>query len=333
MKLKSKKKLVLISILILIICLMIFSTIKGFTDKSKPKKDKVETYTVQKEDSITLSGKTKPEKSKKYNKEDIGQYYNILVKNGEHVQQGEKIINLNNNTTQRQTLVNNVFKQQESVNNIYKSISTNGANNQLNNQLSEKLSSLNQAKNQLTSYDNKVYESTHALFNGVVDVEESKDNILELLSLNSNIEVKVNELEIDKIKEGDTVNIDIKKSGKSTTGKIIYISQSPLSSDKVGNANSLSEYKVIIGDIKSEVRDGSSTVVSIPLNTLIIPQTFLNKDHTVFVLDKNSIARKRKIKFKKQGKEIKVTKGLKEGEKIIYREKPFNDGEKVEVSK
>ncbi|MCG9844094.1 hypothetical protein LHK36_14260, partial [Staphylococcus argenteus] len=67
---------------------------------------------------------------KKYNKEDIGQYYNILVKNGEHVQQGEKIINLNNNTPQRQTLVNNVFKQQELVNNIYKSISTNGANNQ-----------------------------------------------------------------------------------------------------------------------------------------------------------------------------------------------------------
>ncbi|MEL2345853.1 hypothetical protein AAER87_28755, partial [Klebsiella pneumoniae] len=67
-----------------------------------------------------------------------------------------------------------MFKQQELVNNIYKSISTNGANNQLNNHLSEKLSSLNQAKNQLTSYDNKVYESTHALFNGVVDVEESK---------------------------------------------------------------------------------------------------------------------------------------------------------------
>ena len=330
---KKKKRLLLIIPIVLLMILVVIATVRGINKESKKNKNSIELHKVEHEDPITSSGKATPEEKKEYKQSDIGSPYNILVKNGDKVKQGSQIINYSVDNFKRQKLIDDINQNQNKVNQDYISIENSPNNKNLNNQLYHDLESLNQANSRLNDYDRKIYENSHAKFDGIVDTGSTKSNVLSLSSENSLVKINVNELDIDNIKEGDNVNVQINKSGKITTGVIGYISQSPISSNKLESDNSLSEYKVIINDINSEIRDGTSVIVSIPSKTLKIPKKFLSKDNKVFVLDKNNIAHTRNIKFKKQGGELIVTKGLKAGETIVFRDKSFNEGEKVEVSK
>lgn len=336
--LKNKKWLFLLIPICILLILVIISTAMGIGNNSKKEENSIDTYKVKNDDPIEATGKATPEFSKNYKKESIGSFNNVRVKNGEKVNSGDELISYDINYNDRAEIVNNINEVKKSIDNDYANINEKPNNNELNNQLNKDLNSLSSLQSKLNKYDSKIISSTRASFDGIVDVQNSEnvqgdERILKLLSDHSIVKTKVNELDIDKIKEGQEVNIKVNKSDKKTKGKITYIAQSPISSsNSEGGDNELSEYQITVGDIESPIRDGSSVQISIPSKTIKIPKKFLTKDNKVFTIDKNKKVHKKDITIQKNNGDIFVKKGLNVGETIV-EDQNFNEGEKIEVSK
>lgn len=334
---KKKKWLFLIIPIFILILLVIVSTVMGIGSDSEKKKNNINTYKVRVDDPIESTGKVTPEDSKNYKKENIGNFNTVKVTNGEKVEQGDELISYDIDYSKREEIVRNINSMKSKIEGDYNKINENPNNNALNKDLYKNLDSLQSLQNELNESDSKINESIYASFDGIVDVEnpeKAKENekILKLLSDHSIVKTKINELDIDKIHEGQEVDVKINKSGKKTKGKVTYIAQSPNSSSSSENSNDLSEYQITVGDIEAPIRDGSSIEISIPSKTIKIPGKFLTKNNKVFVLDKNKKVHKKDIEIEKSNDDIIVKKGLSKGD-ILIENKNYNEGEKVEVSK
>ncbi|MEJ7215151.1 efflux RND transporter periplasmic adaptor subunit, partial [Staphylococcus epidermidis] len=75
------------------------------------------TYKVKKENPINIEGKASPNAVKTYNNNSqVGDFQNVLVKDGQKVKQGYKLINYDTNSSKRQELANKVDQAQNQVN-------------------------------------------------------------------------------------------------------------------------------------------------------------------------------------------------------------------------
>src|SRR5699024_11698997 len=87
-----------------------------------------------------------------------------------------------------------------------------------------------EAQQQLNQYDRQVNDSIYAAFDGKVDIK-NKDHvsdgepIVQLVSNEPQIKTSVSEFDLEKIKEGDKVNVKVISTGKTGTGKIKKISE------------------------------------------------------------------------------------------------------------
>ena len=191
-----------------------------------------------------------------------------------------------------------------------------------------------------------------------------------MVSNEPQIKTTVSEFDLDKIKEGDRVDVKVTSNGKTGKGEIKKISElpksyedklressaggasagasgegegeeasaasasNPVESDPSGGDDSeSSKYTVIISDIDIPVRAGYSMEVKVPLDSIKLPKSVLTKDNNVFVVNKDNRVEKRDISIDKVNGEIFVKKGLKKGDKLIKNpKKTMNDGDKVEVS-
>lgn len=108
----------------------------------------------------------------------------------------------------------------------------------------------------------------------------------------------------------------------------------PVMNDVSGkdSSNDASKYKVVIGHLSSPVRAGLSLDASVATDKIKIPQNVLDKDNTVYVLNKENKIEKRKIKVEKKEGSIYVKSGLKEGERLVQNSKSsLKEGDKIEV--
>ena len=369
-----KKKILWIIIGIAIILLLIIAAfiVKQVNGSGKKDSEGYDTYTVKKETPISLEGKASPKSVKTYNNNSsIGTFLSASVDDGQKVKQGDRLINYDTNASKREQLANKVNQAQSQVNDDYQKINQSPNSSQLQSKLTQDQSSLNEAQQSLAQHDRQVNDSMYASFDGKVNIKNDSDvgdgqPILQLISDNPQINATVTEFDINKIKEGDKVDVTVNSTGKKGEGKIIKIDELPTSYDSGsegeaaggaqaggeegegsgaqasnptvnnpsgGKEGDTSKYRVVIGDLDIPVRSGFSMDAKIPLKTKKLPDNVLTKDNDVFVVDENHKVHKRDIKIERNNGQIIVKKGLKSGDKVIKNPKGnLNDGEKVEVS-
>ena len=362
---KNKWLWIIIAIIIVVLLgiALILKQVSGNSSKDDSSKG-YDTYKMKHEDALHLEGKAAPNAVKTYtNNSQIGTFTNVQVKDGQEVKQGDPLINYDTNQGKRQQLADKVDDAQSAVNDDYQKINQEPNNNDLQKKLNQDQSALNEAQQQLSKHDKQVNDSTYASFDGKVDIKSKNDAsegqpILKLISTEPQLKSTVSEFDLDKIKEGDKVNVKVDNNGKTGKGKITKISELPTSYDKSdsagesaggegegasgnpvdndpsgGSSNNSSKYSVMIGDIDIPVRAGFSMQADVPLKTMKLPKSALTKDDKVFVVDKHHKVHKRDIQVNKANGQVYVKKGLKPGDKVLKDpKKTLNDGEKVEVS-
>lgn len=352
--------------IVAVIGLLVIALILKQVNSNSEDNDGYDTYTVEKESPLNLEGKASPHAVKTYNNNSqVGTFVSTQVDDGQSVKQGDVLINYDVNNNKRQQLTNKVDEAQSAVNEDYRNINQNPNNNDLQQKLTQDQSTLSEAQQKLNQHDKQVNDSVYAAFDGKVDIKNS-DNvsdgqpILQLVSNEPQIKTTVSEFDLDKIKEGDKVNVKVTSNGKTSKGEIKKISElpksyedqlnesgagegeegsaaqasNPVESDPSGgNDSESSKYTVIIGDMDIPVRAGYSMDVKVPLDSIKLPKSVLTRDNDVFVVTKDNKVAKRDISIDKVNGEIFVKKGLKKGDKLIKDpKKTMNDGDKVEVS-
>lgn len=356
--------IIVASILILLIIAFILKLSKGESNKQEV----YQTYKVAYDPPINLKGKASPQAIKTFrNNSKVGQFINTKVTNGQSVKQGMPLINYQINNIHREELQRKINNAQNKINIDYRRLNHQPNSKLIQNKLHRDESSLFEAQRQLNHFDQQVNANIYAPFNGKVDLNSNEEiavgaPILKLVSLETQISTPVSEFDLKKLKVGKKVKIKVISTDKSTVGKIKKISQLPTSYDEESTQladndmnqssqssdqlsgiqlndtsnsdnNDLSKYNVVIGDLGSSIRSGYSTEIKVPLKTIKLPRSVLNRNHDVFVLKKDHTVERRDILIERKNGEIFVKKGLKIGEKLIVKPaKTMNDGDKVEVS-
>ncbi|MFD3221832.1 efflux RND transporter periplasmic adaptor subunit [Staphylococcus saprophyticus] len=371
---KRKNILIIISFVLILVILASFIKISNISKSNTSDNNGYDTYTVEQESPLDLGGKASPQSVKAYNNNSqIGKYISTQVDDGQSVKQGDALINYDINNSKRQQLINKVDDAQSAVNEDYNNINQKPNNNDLQKKLIQDQSTLSEAQEQLNQHDKQINDSVYAAFNGKVDIKNSDNGsdgqtILQLVSNEPQIKTTVSEFDLDKIKEGDKVDVKVTSNGKRGKGEIKKISELPKSyedqlsesgaasagsgssdagegeeasqssnpvepSPSGGNDSESSKYTVTISDLDIPVRAGYSMDVKVPLNSIKLPQSVLTKDNNVFVINKDNKVEKRIIKIDKVNGEIFVKEGLEKGDKLIKNpKKTLNNGDKVEVS-
>lgn len=337
------KKLLWSIIGVAIILLLIIAAFIAKQSTSSDDKDSkgYDTYTVKKETPISLEGKASPKSVKTYNNNSqIGTFQSPAVDDGQKVKQGDRLLSYDTNNSKRQQLANKVDQAQQQVNDDYQKVNQSPNNNQLQSKLTQDQSSLNEAQQQLSQHDKQMNDSIYASFDGKVNIKNGEDAgdgqpVLQLISDNPQIKSTVTEFDVDKIKEGDEVDVTVNSNGKKGKGKILKVDELPTSYDDSASGESsgaqasaggqgedseegasaaqasnptvnnpsggkegdTSKYNVIIGDLDIPVRAGFSIDAKIPLKTKKLPNNVLTKDNDVFVVDKHNKVHKRDIKI------------------------------------
>ncbi|MBF7025417.1 efflux RND transporter periplasmic adaptor subunit [Staphylococcus kloosii] len=368
---KKKWLWIVIGLVAIIALVAIAFTLKQVNSGSSKKDKGYDTYEVKKENPINIEGKASPNAVKTYNNNSqVGDFQNALVKDGQKVKQGDKLINYDTNSSKRQELANKVDQAQNQVNDDQEQANQRPNDKDVQSKLTQDQSSLNEAQQQLSQHDKQLNDSMYASFDGKVNIKNDGEvgdgePILQLISNDPQIKSTVSEYDLDKIHTGDKVNVSVTSNGKKGHGKINKINELPTSYDDStsgqsagstqgedgqdsgasqasnpvqndpsgGKEGDTSKYTVIIGDLDIPVRSGLSMDASIPLNTMKLPDSVLTKDDKVFVVDSHHKAHKRNIKIERNNGQIIVKEGLKAGDKVIkHPKKTLNDGAKVEVS-
>lgn len=242
-----KKKWMWLIGIVAIVGLLAIALVLRQVNSSSDDKDGYDTYTVEKESPLNLEGKASPHSVKTYNNNSqIGTYVSTQVDDGQTVKQGDALINYDVNNDKRQQLANKVNEAQNAVNEDYRNINQAPNDNDLQKKLTQDQSALSEAQQQLNQHDKQVNDSVYAAFDGKVDIKNSKNvsdgqPILQLVSNEPQIKTTVSEFDLDKIKEGDKVDVKVTSNGKTGKGEIKKISELPKSyEDKLGESGAAS---------------------------------------------------------------------------------------------
>lgn len=359
--------LIIAVILLLFIIAIIVKNVGGTSNKE----DTYSVYKAKKESPLTMQGKASPETVKSYqNNSTIGTYINTTVSNGQNVEKGQQIISYDTSQNQRQGLVDKVNQSERARQKAQESVNRAPNDEQANAQLSEAQANLNKANQSLNQFDQQINDSLFAAFSGKIEIIQEDypnegETILQLISNDPQIKTTVTEYDLNKIKEGQKIEYKVNSTGDKGTGEVLKISELPTSyedslnqnamggasaaggseedagqasnpvvNDVSGkdNSNDASKYNVLIGHLSSPVRAGLSLDASVASDKIKIPQNVLDKNDTVYVLNKENKIEKRKIKVEKQDGSIYVKSGLKEGERLVQNPKSsLKEGDKIEV--
>lgn len=367
----KKKMTWIILIIAVILLLFIIAIIVKNVGGTSNKEDTYSVYKAKKESPLTMQGKASPETVKSYqNNSTIGTYINSTVSNGQNVEKGQQIISYDTSQNQRQGLVDKVNQSERARQKAQESVNRAPNDEQANAQLSEAQANLNKANQSLNQFDQQINDSLFAAFSGKIEIIQEDypnegETILQLISNDPQIKTTVTEYDLNKIKEGQKIEYKVNSTGDKGTGEVLKISELPTSyedslnqnamggasaaggseedtgqasnpvvNDVSGkdNSNDASKYNVLIGHLSSPVRAGLSLDASVASDKIKIPQNVLDKNDTVYVLNKENKIEKRKIKVEKQDGSIYVKSGLKEGERLVQNPKSsLKEGDKIEV--
>lgn len=347
---KNKKLWLSIIVLIILIILITYFILRQMDIIDSNKHDSYQTYTIKKAKALNQTGKASPQTIKVYQENrDIGSYIRPQIQDNQVVKKGTPLIYYDTNSSIRPKLVSDVKKFQNYVEKDYTALNKKPNDSKIQQRLTKDQQQLNQAQHVLNLHDNQSSKDIYATFDGTVnyinkDVDKN-GNILQLVSNKPEIKTTVSEYDIDKIKQGDLVDVDANNGGTKTKGKVIQIADlstagqknvDQASKDKstpINNTNKPSQYEVTIGNLSSSIKDGFTVKTKIHVNTAQLPESALTKDNCVFIVDQQNRVHKRPIITGHSKGNIIVKQGVKVGEKIIKKPNAnLQEGQKIEPS-
>lgn len=347
---KNKKLWIFIIMLIVLIIVVSYFVLKQTHVIDQKQHSSYQTYTVKKSNALKLKGKSSPQTIKTYQENrEIGEYIRPQIQNNQTVRKGTPLVYYDTNRSIRPKLVEDVKKMQNYIERDYDLINKHPNNQTYQQRLSKDQDKLSQAQQNLTLHDNKSSKDIYATFDGKVnyinkDIDKN-GNIFQLISNQPQIKTTISEYDIDKVKEGDKVDISVNKGDKKLQGKVIQIADLSTESQKsvdhaskdkstpIQDASKPSKYAVTVGNLNTPIKDGFTVDMNIHVNTIQLPTTVLTKDNNVFVVDKHNRVHKRAIITGHTDDKVIVKQGLKVGEKLIKHPKSnLQEGQKIKPS-
>lgn len=331
-----------------------------------PVKVSVATPTLSMQQGIRASGQVEAAETANISTRVMGYITKINVKVGDHVQKGQLLATINNDDmmakkAQAEAMVNlaqsafaNAEKDFQRFTELHKQRSA--SDKELENitlqynSAKAQVETARQMRNEVNAM--LAYTNLTAPFNGVVtqklmDAGSIANPGMPLLVLEQSsgfrVRASVTESDIDKIKQGTSVKILVKSTGKELTGKVTEISQS---SQFTGG-----QYQIKINISNSEqsgIYTGMYVNIFIPVNEsvtagnqtgspLIPVASLINRDQLtgIYTISDNQTALLRWVRLGKTvGNEVEVLSGLSVNEKFITSSegKLFNGAKVTEVN-
>ncbi|MGO3731883.1 MAG: efflux RND transporter periplasmic adaptor subunit [Vagococcus sp.] len=373
----TKKKKIIIgvvaSVAVLFIAMKLFSG--GSKEKASVEENNIEYYTIEDVDQVFVNGVVTPVKSKEFVKDaTLGKLGDLNVKNGDTVDEGTVLYQYVDDSTSNQIsdlkfqiestqaekekaarqmeLDLNELANAGNAGDGEETPQKNDSNTRESIRLKYDLNSfdmkMNQLQTQINDLNAKQVNQVTAPFNGQVIIPQDQNRDSAIMTLTSNdfyVEGEVNEKDLAKIKEKQPAEVKTISDNKVYKGEIIYISNTPTTSQTTGEVgspssggSSLSTYtvKLSLNDAKS-VRKGFHVQASIKLNDkkIQIPKEAIKTDDKdkktyVFVDDFGTVLRKdvEVTDDKAEKGKVIVNSGLEALDKVIVKsDKTLKNGE------
>ncbi|KKD40674.1 efflux RND transporter periplasmic adaptor subunit [Bacillus sp. FSL L8-0167] len=364
-EIKKNNKLVFFVIIIIILVFIFFlAAINIYMSKNQGKEGKVpykftKITTKNFDETQLLSGIVKPKNTASYfienNKNEI------LVKNGDYVEEGQKILEYNKDEFKReleklsienQKISRNLQIINKNIEMLNSKLKKNDEKNPVYDQLKKELDE-NKHQKEILSLDLKSNESSrndkindlnnstiNAGIPGYIQLKKDETNkiiAIYIMSKGLIVESQVTELQKPSIRKKDRVKITSKvMKDKSWSGKVIEISDFP-NENTIEIKSNLSEYSMKVSiDSAENLLNGYHVILEIitskeKLNVVPIKSLIkTGKTSYVFVLNKDKLVKKEvKVKYTDQHW-AEITGGLNDTDEVL--ENPSSqtrEGEKV----
>ncbi|KRL82993.1 efflux RND transporter periplasmic adaptor subunit [Ligilactobacillus equi] len=339
----TKKRLIIGGIaLICLLCLIFFL--------NKPKKDKGPHYqvvTVAKTADLTLTGSVIPNQSQVLDLPN-GKVQNIAVVNGQKVQRGETLVTAYDETAAQEvaSLQADISKQQRSQNSQQRTIanlqrqmrglsqSDDGYSElqsqltEAQNQVADAQADLNQDNTKLATAQAKVNPTLTAPFDGIIAVDDSKQNhpVLTLYSAGLQFKGYISEYDYNKVKVDTPVTVTATATNHHQDTKVSFLATFPAREDGKSNG---SKYEIHADLSPESFMNGQTVKLAAKQSEVQIAAKAVKKHH-VFVYQHGKV-RAIRVDGQIKGAVFVVTDGLKAGQKIIANpDTKLKDGDSID---
>lgn len=345
-EISKKQKAIIGGVVVIAIFAVVFLgiKIKNNMNKASEESKTPEIYTVPEKEKIYVDGKVMPAKSKNFFEDsNKGELDNIAVEDGQKVDEGQTLFTYKNekDISEIDTLKETIKLKEEQLNTIQ--------DENMKKSLDEEISKLN---NQISSLEDRKYESINAPFAGKVYINQqtSQSQISPIMTLESEnfyVNGQVSEDELSKINLNQEVQILINSTKEKFKGKITSIGERP-SSDNVApkkdSKQNVSYYDIKVNFLENQdlknVKNGFhvKTTIEVLNNPIKVPYTsLLQEDEKRFVYKIiDGIVYKQEVKTgETNGEYAIITEGVGEKDKIIKfaNDKSIKEGESIYPNK
>ena len=274
---------------------------------------------------------------------------NTVNRNTLQVQQAQETINLA--TQKYNEAVNKLTKAKNQLNTVNdeEKSSINTEIQQLadavsiaNNEVVQARQAYDLANNDMVAANNSL-EETRSKINSVVKapidgqvsidldaINNSEKPVIRISTQKKNIKGKITEYDYDKLKVGQEATVTTNGSGKTASGKIVFISQTPLVKEE---SNTVTSYQI---EVEGEFPwvEGLSTTISVPQKQMVIPESAVQKenDKEVVYIYKDGKAKKNVIETEMDSGRKVVKSGLTWKDKVILNpNKELKEDQEIQV--
>ncbi|MDE1549156.1 efflux RND transporter periplasmic adaptor subunit [Jeotgalibaca caeni] len=328
-------------------------------EEAMPEEDPfgIEYYMVPPMEQIFVNGVVTPEQSQEfYQEETLGTRGDLLVENGQIVEEGTLLYDYTNETMQKEInqlyneaarletdRANTAYKQQLAIDRWYKLTEEERVQTleeiTMEFNLYELDSQIEEIYSNIISMEEEVYTEVTAPFTGKVVIPEEKKAdvpLMKLISENFYVSGTVNEKDLEKVAVGQVADITVISNDFTTLGKVSFVDTTPASeaADPYSQTSSMSSYPVKLSfDSLERIVNGYHVQATINLeeSQVVIPKEAIHQEgETMYVLvnDFGTVARRVINLGEETAEGVAVTSGLEaEDEIIVSAEADIQEGD------
>lgn len=328
-------------------------------EEAMPEEDPfgIEYYMVPPMEQIFVNGVVTPEQSQEfYQEETLGTRGDLLVENGQIVEEGTLLYDYTNETMQKEInqlyneaarletdRANTAYKQQLAIDRWYKLTEEERVQTleeiTMEFNLYELDSQIEEIYSNIISMEEEVYTEVTAPFTGKVVIPEEKKAdvpLMKLISENFYVSGTVNEKDLEKVAVGQVADITVISNDFTTLGKVSFVDTTPASeaADPYSQTSSMSSYPVKLSfDSLERIVNGYHVQATINLeeSQVVIPKEAIHQEgETMYVLvnDFGTVARRVINLGEETAEGVVVTSGLEaEDEIIVSAEADIQEGD------
>lgn len=301
---KNKKKLGIISVIIIIFIGLIVAGVKLHNQPTTSAKKIYRTVKLQQQEPLTLMGKITASKTQIL-QNPAGKVQQVEVQNGQTVTQGQEIL-----TTYSDSVHQAVTSQQQEINKLQRDLNSGNSQvkqlqqqlaatdssddgysdlkqqlTQAQNTVSDTQAELTSANQKLQQLNTKVNGRLTAPYSGVIDLSYSATGTPQVKLQAADLQAtgQVSEYSYSKLSPGTQIDVTAVATKEKTTTKVTYLAKTAAADSTKNEA----KYQFTAA-VSGNFMDGQTIKISVSQNGIRIPVSAIYHNH-VFVVDQDKI--------------------------------------------